>query len=260
MKINAKSLAIGAAKSVTVWLGFAIFVWPMIQDDAEPILLSIFGADFGGLLIQILGLAVIFNRFRTTQPVEEKNTPAPKPEPEPVYAPPVAPPISLVPEAKKPAQKPADKLLAWLMQRESDTRKVAYMMATVEWETARTFRPIKEYGRGKGRKYGAIDATGKAPYGRGYVQLTWRENYVTADKKLGLRGALAADYDLALQDHIARRILLDGMREGWFTGRKLSDYINAYKCDYVGARRIINGTDKAREIALMAEKWEERIS
>lgn len=130
----------------------------------------------------------------------------------------------------------------------TDIRQLAYVLATAWHETAATMQPIAEYGKGKGRPYGAIDSTGKAPYGRGYVQLTWRDNYVKADQKLGLGGKLAADYDLAMRPDIAAKIIVRGMIEGWFTSKKLSDYIGT-KADYKGARRIVNGTDKAALIA-----------
>jgi hypothetical protein len=39
---------------------------------------------------------------------------------------------------------------------------------------------------------------------------------------------------------ISYRIMSFGMRNGKFTGKKLSDYINGDKCDYKNARRIIN--------------------
>ncbi|MBE2275782.1 MAG: hypothetical protein IAE87_05735 [Rhodobacteraceae bacterium] len=133
----------------------------------------------------------------------------------------------------------------------------AYILATAFHETAGTMQPIREYGRGRGRRYGAVDATGKAPYGRGYVQLTWRENYVRADRELGLGGRLAADYDLALEPDLAARILVDGMREGWFTGRRLADYLPG---DYEGARRVVNGTDRAAEIATLARRFEAALA
>jgi hypothetical protein len=47
-----------------------------------------------------------------------------------------------------------------------------------------------------------------------------------------------------------------GMHEGWFTTKKLSDYIHGDKCDYLNARKIINGTDKAALIAGYARKFE----
>lgn len=132
----------------------------------------------------------------------------------------------------------------------------AYILATVKHETAHTMQPIREYGKGRGKKYGKIDSTGKAPYGRGYVQLTWRFNYERADKELGLKGKLAADYDLALDPKIAVKILVKGCVEGWFTGKKLSDYLPK---DYVNARRVVNGTDKAQEIANLAEQFEQAL-
>jgi putative chitinase len=47
-----------------------------------------------------------------------------------------------------------------------------------------------------------------------------------------------------------------GMRNGSFTGKKLSDYINQNKCDYSNARRIINGVDRQALIAGYANNIE----
>ena len=47
-----------------------------------------------------------------------------------------------------------------------------------------------------------------------------------------------------------------GMRNGSFTGRKLSDYIDNSQCDYENARRIINGTDQHTKIAKYATALE----
>lgn len=41
--------------------------------------------------------------------------------------------------------------------------------------------------------------------------------------------------------------------EGWFTGKSIPDYIRAGYVDYVGARRVVNGTDKAAQIAAIAQ-------
>jgi hypothetical protein len=83
--------------------------------------------------------------------------------------------------------------------------------------------------------------------GRGFVQLTGRANYVKAGKKLGLN--LMDGPDAALSPMIAARILVQGATEGWFTGKKLDDYLPD---SFVSARRVINGTDKAGEIASIA--------
>ncbi|MBC7148986.1 MAG: hypothetical protein H5U22_06365 [Rhizobium sp.] len=133
---------------------------------------------------------------------------------------------------------------------------LAYMLATAYHETAHTMQPIAEYGRGKGRKYGVKGRYGQVPYGRGYVQLTWDSNYERADKELGLKGALLRDFGLAMRQDIAAKIMFAGMAEGWFTTKKLTDYLTATTTDYVGARRIINGTDKAKTIAGYATTFE----
>jgi putative chitinase len=138
-----------------------------------------------------------------------------------------------------------------------DIRHAAYMFATAWHETAATMQPIREFGRGRGKRYGKPGRNGgQIPYGRGDVQLTWDENYERADRQLGLSGALIADYDLALDPEISYRIMSGGMLEGWFTGKKLSDYILGERCNYLSARRIINGTDRAAMIAGYGRSFE----
>lgn len=39
------------------------------------------------------------------------------------------------------------------------------------------------------------------------------------------------------------------LRKGLFAGASLVQYLSGKKTDYIGARRIINGTDNAAEIA-----------
>lgn len=129
----------------------------------------------------------------------------------------------------------------------------AYLLATAMHETADTMQPIAEYGKGKGKPYGKPGKYGQPQYGRGYVQLTWDANYEKADKALGLNGALLKDFNLAMQPTIAAQILVRGCCEGWFTGKKLSDYLPG---DYRGARRVVNGLDKADLIAGYARKFE----
>ena len=61
--------------------------------------------------------------------------------------------------------------------------------------------------------------------------------------------------DLALVPDIAYDIMEYGMFYGFFTGKKLGDYVNENKSDYYNARRVINGTDKAELIKGYAEKF-----
>jgi hypothetical protein len=136
--------------------------------------------------------------------------------------------------------------------------EMAYVLATAYWETARTMNPIAEYGKGRGRAYGVPGRNrGQIPYGRGFVQTTWDGNYERTDKELGLGGRLVRNYDLLLTDaKIAADAAISGMIEGWYTGKKLSDYITLKKSDFLNARRIINGTDRAKEIADLAKQYD----
>lgn len=153
-------------------------------------------------------------------------------------------------------------------------REAAYLFATVYHETAKTFLPLEEYGKGRGKKYGK-PVNGKKYYGRGYVQLTWDYNYKKATEELrrqfpliilayeerhGVKFDLLASPEQAMDAEIACAILVLGSQQGWFTGKKLSDYINANQCDYINARRIINGTDRAKLIAGQAQKFKEILS
>jgi len=133
----------------------------------------------------------------------------------------------------------------------TDIRQLAYILATVKHETANTYRPIEEYGKGAGRAYGAT-VNGHRYYGRGYVQLTWKENYEKMTKRLNLLGVecdLVNNPEQALQPEISAAIMFVGMEEGLFTGKKLKDYFNEYDENPVEARKIINGKDKAKMIA-----------
>lgn len=137
---------------------------------------------------------------------------------------------------------------------------LAYGLAT-GWHEARLM-PIEEWGRGQGRPYGKIDATGKAPYGRGLVQLTWAQNYQRADAELKLKGKLAKDYSLALDADIAVNILARGMAKGWFTGKSLATYIGkglgTFE-EFKDARRIINGVDEDALIAGHALRFQDAL-
>lgn len=145
-------------------------------------------------------------------------------------------------------------LSAWEVEPWSDDpRWLAYCLATTFHETSQEMQPIEEYGKGEGMSYGNPDPeTGETYYGRGYVQLTWKDNYQRATDELGLSGPddLVWHPERALNPTIAADTMFIGMVEGWFrsddNGREtLERYFNPDVNDPYGAREIING-DKTK--------------
>lgn len=143
----------------------------------------------------------------------------------------------------------------------NDLRKLAYILATAYHETGKTLQPIAEYGKGKGRAYGgktkmsrkAYQKPDQIYYGRGFVQLTWYENYEAMGSYLGLD--LLNNPDLMLTMEPAIKAMFEGMTRGMFTGASLSRFFSAEHTDFVGARKIINGLDCAELIAGYAHKF-----
>jgi predicted chitinase len=133
--------------------------------------------------------------------------------------------------------------------------QIAYILATVEHETADSFQPVKEsYYLGEPEGENDRKTLPYYPfYGRGYVQLTWDYNYRKYSDVLGLD--LVNDPDLVMRPDIALFILVDGMKFGVFTGITLDDCISNNGMDFLKARTIINGTDQAEKVQSYAMNW-----
>jgi putative chitinase len=155
-----------------------------------------------------------------------------------------------------------------------DDRWLAYALATTYHETAFTMQPINEKG-GPMYFFSMYDKDGDRPkvaarlgntakgdgvrfHGRGYVQLTGRTNYRKAGRLV--EADLLNDANLALDPTIAGKILFTGMETGLFTTKKFGDYFNKSTEDWINARRIINGLDKAPHIADYGRKFYGAIS
>lgn len=161
-------------------------------------------------------------------------------------------------------------IAAWLLLRSVGRRiplsYLAYTLATVYHETAYKMQPVEEIGKGAGYDYGIPDPeTGKAYYGRGDVQVTWKRNYEALSYQLlnvmtlkkGVN--LVKTPELLLKPIYSAQATIIGMATGLFTGKKLSDYLDQEQPDYVGARRIINGSDRAETIAGYAHDFERAL-
>ena len=158
---------------------------------------------------------------------------------------------------------------------------IAYMLATARLETKKYHRDIKEFvffestvedGENsyfnqydpvladtkkqgeRAKNYGNTnEGDGYTYRGRGYVQVTWKNNYDAIGQKIGID--LVAEPDRMLDPEIAAWATVSGMENGIFTGKKLSDYIDSNKQDYVNARKIINGLNQAEKIASFAIRF-----
>ena len=156
--------------------------------------------------------------------------------------------------------------------------QTSYVLATVAWETARTFKPIEEYGKGKGRKYGTIYTNTEGVkygiagsggdtylysdyphlyYGRGHTQNTWLDNYKYIKQRTGVD--VVNNPNLLLDSKLSAEVTVLAMKEGWYTSKKLSDYINDKSKSYYQARCVINSLDKAQLIASYAVVFEKAL-
>ncbi|MBX5022704.1 hypothetical protein HJB52_22390 [Rhizobium lentis] len=150
---------------------------------------------------------------------------------------------------------------------QADRRWLAYILATAYHETAYTMQPVREtlaesdmraveileaaFAAGRlswvKTPYWRPDEDGRCWLGRGLVQLTHKRNYEAMSALTGID--LVADPDRAMEMDAAVTILIEGMLQGSFTGHRLADHLNATTEDWVNARRIVNGTDRAEKLA-----------
>lgn len=158
----------------------------------------------------------------------------------------------------------------------TDLRWLAYILATAYHETAKTMQPIEEFGKGKNYEYGKKLKMGggrrkripyslpdKIFYGRGHTQNTWYENYERLTKGAKTHGKdwnFLNKPELLLQMEPSIWATYYAMQVGLYTGKKLKDYFNETKEDWVNARKIINGIDKADLIAGYGKKFMDALT
>lgn len=139
----------------------------------------------------------------------------------------------------------------------TDLGQIAYILATAQHES-HLGRWMEELASGdayEGRRDlgNTQPGDGRRFKGRGYVQITGRNNYTNWSQRLGID--LVNQPNRAAEPAIAAKILVQGMRDGSFTGFGLSRYINGNSRDFFNARRIVNRTDQASTIAGYAENY-----
>lgn len=131
----------------------------------------------------------------------------------------------------------------------SDYRQVANFLAQCGHESMWKYAPISEVRARRGTALYDIQNkywdTGF--YGRGIIQLTHALNYKKMSKYVGID--LVKYPNKLIEDaQVSYTVAAKGMQEGIFTGKKLSDFIVGERCDYLNARKIVNGMDRAKDI------------
>lgn len=132
--------------------------------------------------------------------------------------------------------------------------EAANVLAQIFWESGGTMKPVREtFAKSDAAAKAALTKAWKAGklswvkadywsggwFGRGHIQLTHYANYLKAGTALGID--LISDPAKAMEPAVSAAIAVRGMREGWFTGKKLSDYFSGSRADHAGARAIVNG-------------------
>lgn len=154
----------------------------------------------------------------------------------------------------------------WRRADGTDLRHLAYIIATARRETAGTWLPIREASEcgadercreravarvisSSQRNYAMPERNGRRYYGRGYSQITFRENYAIVDRRLRTGTRFVDNPDLVMDPAIARTILVRSMLEGWFgSERPLSFYLNDRGQDWINARNNINPRSRRKPI------------
>ncbi|HYG84532.1 MAG TPA: hypothetical protein VD907_06690 [Verrucomicrobiae bacterium] len=155
-----------------------------------------------------------------------------------------------------------------------DTLQIAYVLATAGLESGYGRSMVEKYngepeayfeGRyGAGTRVGkqlgnTLPGDGAKFRGRGYVQITGRYNYDRFAKITGVD--LIRFPEKAATPEIAVKILVLGMRDGLFTGKKLSDYlVTMGACNLEQARKIVNPGEGTRRIEEFEKEFDNSVA
>lgn len=152
----------------------------------------------------------------------------------------------------------------------------AYVMATIQHETFGAYYPVEEAGYvSKKAQYNYLKKQRYYPhFGRGYVQITWKNNYRAFTNLLGkssLGKELIRNFPLdllrypgqALNPQVSLLITVIGILQGRFRRNQfLARHVSVTQTNFIWARSCVNGTrpgkhypDKAEAIAEHAEAW-----
>lgn len=136
----------------------------------------------------------------------------------------------------------------------TDVYHQAAILGNIERET-NMGQYTEEISRGVGSEYGTTY------YGRGLIQITWKDNYERFGKyfKQDFVGNPGLVKELKWAIPIAVLGMTGTKGSPTFTGVKLSDFGSGASFDFVNSRKTVNGLDHAQEVADNSKRWLKRI-
>lgn len=149
---------------------------------------------------------------------------------------------------------------AQITEFDGDQWKVSAVTGAVRPLHPDQIRGVEAHTRGS-EVYSADEGEEQYFFGRGYVQLTWWNNYASAGVALGQGLAFLFEPDLVNDPEVAYAVLSTGLCTGgiFANGRKLAQFFHGAQTNYVGARNMVNAGAKHAnkvEVADIAERFE----
>jgi hypothetical protein len=143
---------------------------------------------------------------------------------------------------------------AWIVEKDGD-EFVVDAAGTQVWQSRKGAIVGAAFKGRTAAEYTAFDGDEHTYAGRGYVQLTWWNNYIAAGVALGRGLELLFAPELANDAQTAYNVMAHGMLtgQGYANKHKISDYVHGKVKNYVKARAIVNGNDKRATFTLVAQ-------
>lgn len=140
--------------------------------------------------------------------------------------------------------------------------QLAYLLATVDYQTGGTFSADSEepmpLGINDPQDIVAQNLRASGFHGRGYAGLRGKDLYIGLSQVVGQD--LVSNPGRLANPQVSYNVLIEGVMNGLFTGKRLDDYINPQKTDFYNARNIMSvDHNGAKDIMVLANRYLEEL-
>lgn len=140
--------------------------------------------------------------------------------------------------------------------------QLAYLLATVDYQTGGTFSAASEerlpFGVNTPEDIVAQNLRAAGFHGRGYSGLRGKDAYIGLSQVVGQD--LVNNPGKLANPQVSYNVLIEGVMNGLFTGKRLDDYINAQKSDFYNARNVMDiSHNGAKDIMVLANRYLEEL-